>query len=263
MISVMTGGFLVANGIAMCVGGIAFQRRRRVQCRILYRRGFVGSTGDNLASPGKDLSKAVVNWEPDRRMAYRASYWAWSLVAVGSVFRMPVLVAGGGLLTSFWWIPCFRDSVRKMVVRRRPTVGGLMAGGAAFMLVFQMNLYAASVFNLFQVGRRFSKIAAGQSRRLLAEVFAGEKATAWVCCEGVELAVPFRSLRGDDLIVVKAGAFVPVDGLVVEGEARVNQHLLSAEREGVLKSVGKTVFASSYVESGQLVIRSVLLDSEN
>lgn len=258
----ITGGILLANGVAAIMGGVLHRRRQRLRCRVLHRRPYPPKTSSALSFDRRDLSRAVIDWEPNREHAYRYSYGAYGLVIFGSLFHLPIMLAAGGLVTSFWFIPSFRESMERMVRRRRLTVGGVMGLGTLAFLSMRLNLLAASGFNLYQVGRHVSKSVRRQSRRFLAELFAGEKAEAWIVCDGVEIAVPFRDLGDDDLIVVKQGGIIPVDGLIVAGQGELNQHLLSAETCAVPRSAGQTVLASSYLESGQLTLRRVLLEAD-
>ena len=258
MIVSITGASLLANGFAMCLGGLLYRRSRRVRCRVLYRRS--GSDpGGELIRRRRQFSRAIIDWEPTLASAYRASYLALGLVVVGGTFRFPIMLAGGGVLISFWMIPSFHDGFQTMVSKRRLTGGGLMGLSTLAFVLTRQSLFAASGFNLFQVGRQLSRMARRQSRCFLAEALAGRGAKAWVLCDGVEIAIPFRDLRDEDLIVVKNGSFVPVDALVIDGQAQINQHLLSPVRGDVSVTVGDTVYASSYVTSGSLVIRKVLL----
>ena len=89
----------------------------------------------------------------------------------------------------------------------------------------------------------------------LAESLALDTDTAWVRRDGVEISVPLKDLRESDLVVVRAGSAIPVDGVVFEGEAAVNQASMTGEPLGVLRSAGAAVFAGTVVEEGELVVR--------
>lgn len=89
----------------------------------------------------------------------------------------------------------------------------------------------------------------------LAESLALDTDTAWVRRDGVEISVPLKDLRESDLVVVRAGSAIPVDGVVFEGEASVNQASMTGEPLGVLRSAGAAVFAGTVVEEGELVVR--------
>ncbi|MDR1421249.1 MAG: HAD-IC family P-type ATPase, partial [Coriobacteriales bacterium] len=77
-----------------------------------------------------------------------------------------------------------------------------------------------------------------------------------------ERLVDARDLREGDLIVVRTGQALPVDGVVLSGEAWVNQQALTGEARAVLRECGDTVFAGTALEDGELIVR-VLAVPEN
>jgi Cu2+-exporting ATPase len=69
-------------------------------------------------------------------------------------------------------------------------------------------------------------------------------------------------LRIGDLVVVRAGSVIPVDGTVSEGSAMVNQSAMTGESEPVHRAPGLSVYAGTVVEEGELVVRVTAFDSE-
>ncbi|WP_297217048.1 heavy metal translocating P-type ATPase [uncultured Desulfovibrio sp.] len=81
--------------------------------------------------------------------------------------------------------------------------------------------------------------------------------SVWRLEKGVEQAVPLADIVPGDCVVVRDGGSIPVDGVVVEGEAVVNQSSMTGEPLGVPRSAGASVYAGTVVEQGRLVIRAV------
>ena len=77
----------------------------------------------------------------------------------------------------------------------------------------------------------------------------------WVRRNGTEEMVPFRDLQPDDLVIIRDGSAVPVDGTVVEGTASVNESSMTGEPLGVMRTVGASVYAGTVVESGEIFVR--------
>ena len=71
---------------------------------------------------------------------------------------------------------------------------------------------------------------------------------------GQELQIPLEHLADGDLVVVRAGSAIPVDGRVMEGEASVNQASMTGEALGVLRAPGSFVFAGTVVEEGWIAV---------
>ena len=78
--------------------------------------------------------------------------------------------------------------------------------------------------------------------------------TIWVRRGGQELQIPLEHLADGDLVVVRAGSAIPVDGRVMEGEASVNQASMTGEALGVLRAPGSFVFAGTVVEEGWIAV---------
>ena len=73
--------------------------------------------------------------------------------------------------------------------------------------------------------------------------------------DGTEISVPLSQISEGDLVVVRDGGAIPVDGVVEDGVAMVNQSSMTGEPLAVQRSKGSSVFASTVVEEGRIVIR--------
>ncbi|MCI5149811.1 MAG: heavy metal translocating P-type ATPase [Candidatus Electrothrix sp. MAN1_4] len=77
----------------------------------------------------------------------------------------------------------------------------------------------------------------------------------WIIQEGVELEVQLAEVQFSDILVVKAGEMIPVDGEVVSGMASVDQHAFTGESYPVEKGNGEKVYASTLILTGMLQVR--------
>ena len=93
------------------------------------------------------------------------------------------------------------------------------------------------------------------SMSMLTESLALNVENVWLLADGTETSVPLGQVCEGDLVVVRDGGCIPVDGEVAEGEALVNQSSMTGEPLGVRRTVGASVFAGTVVEEGRLVIR--------
>ena len=73
--------------------------------------------------------------------------------------------------------------------------------------------------------------------------------------DGEEKVLPIRTVKADQLVLIKPGYKVPVDGVVVEGSSSVDESMLSGESEPVNKRPGDEVSAGTVNSSGALVVR--------
>lgn len=82
---------------------------------------------------------------------------------------------------------------------------------------------------------------------------------ATVVRDGQESVVPIRSVLKTDLVRVKPGERIPVDGVVVSGSSPVDEAVLSGESEPIIKSAGNNVSAGTLNGSGSLLIEATEL----
>jgi len=77
-----------------------------------------------------------------------------------------------------------------------------------------------------------------------------------------ERSVPIAELKAGDVVLVRAGEKIPVDGKIVGGEASINEAPITGESLPKEKSVGATVFAGTVVDSGALDIQTEKVGSD-
>ena len=92
------------------------------------------------------------------------------------------------------------------------------------------------------------------SRQFLAHLYGVRPDAVWVQTEGMEISIPFATLRVGDVVVVHEGDLLPVAGTVVEGTAEVSLFLATGEARLVTKRVGDHVLSATMVVSGKLCI---------
>lgn len=95
-----------------------------------------------------------------------------------------------------------------------------------------------------------------RSMATLTESLALNVENVWLLVDGTEISVPLAQVKEGDLVVVRDGGSIPVDGVVEEGYAMVNQSSMTGEPLGVRRTTGASVFAGTVVEEGRLVIRA-------
>jgi heavy metal translocating P-type ATPase len=78
---------------------------------------------------------------------------------------------------------------------------------------------------------------------------------AWVLKDGIEVEISLDALCIDDIVVCNTGNIIPADGVVIEGAAMIDQHILTGEFQPSEKTVGEQVFASTIVMNGRIQIK--------
>lgn len=116
---------------------------------------------------------------------------------------------------------------------------------------------AGTLLFFFALGHFLEIWTKQRSRVGLYRSLAGQVEKVWVRINGnEELLINEGDLKEGDLVVVRAGGLIAVDGVVVEGEAMVNQVSMTGEPLPVRRQSGGAVFAGTTVEEGEIVIKA-------
>ena len=115
---------------------------------------------------------------------------------------------------------------------------------------------AAAVVFLFSLGSYLEGRTMRKTRTALQELLEMTPDTATVRRDGELREVPAREVEEGEVVVVKPGGKVPVDGTVVDGESAVNQAPVTGESAPVHKADGDEVYAGTVNQEGALEIRT-------
>ncbi len=148
----------------------------------------------------------------------------------------------------------FKEAYQVLVKERRLGVDVLDAIVVS-ACVGTGSIFAGSVLCwCLSFGRKLVKMTQDSSKRLLMSAFGKQPRFVWLCRDGQEIEVPLEQVQPQDIIVVGTGEAVPVDGIVKEGIAMIDQHALTGESTPAEKVVGDHVFASTMVVAGKVFV---------
>ncbi len=115
---------------------------------------------------------------------------------------------------------------------------------------------AGSIMFLLTIGDILEEWTHKKSVDDLARTMSLNIEKAWIrTADGQEVLVPLNKIGIGDLVIVRTGCMIPLDGKVAEGEAMVNQSSMTGESIPVHKSVGSYVYAGTAVEEGECIVR--------
>lgn len=113
---------------------------------------------------------------------------------------------------------------------------------------------AAAVTWLFAIGHALEAATMNKTRSALAELVAVAPDTAVVNRDGAQMEVPAGAVQSGEIVLVKNGAKVPVDGQVVAGNGALDEASITGESIPVEKSKGDQVFAGTISRGGFLQV---------
>ena len=128
-----------------------------------------------------------------------------------------------------------------------------------------MHLYfeaSAVVISLVLLGKWLEARAKRQTTEAIRALQALRPTTARVRLDGVDRDLPIDAIRVGDLVVIRPGERVPVDGEVVEGNSQIDESMLTGESLPVDKQPGDTVTGGAINAQGVLVARTTAVGTE-
>ncbi len=115
---------------------------------------------------------------------------------------------------------------------------------------------ATFVMLFYQIGELFQSIAVGRSRKSIAKLMDIRPDSATVIRDGAEIEVSPEDVQVGEVIIVKPGEKIPLDGVIIEGESSVNQAALTGESAPVDKALSDNVISGTLNLTGVIKIRT-------
>ncbi len=169
------------------------------------------------------------------------------------VERIPPWVAVLAVLAGGY--PIFRNVFRALR-NRSVTSHALMTLGIIGALAIRQYAAAAVIVSFMRLADFIEGYTTDRSRQAIKELLKLAPETARVERDGREVELPADEVRRGEVVLVKPGERLPVDGIVVEGRASVNQAPITGESMPVEKQPGDQVFAATICERGALRVRT-------
>lgn len=121
------------------------------------------------------------------------------------------------------------------------------------LLFINLMLAAARILDLYTKRRvSISLESLAKLKPVKARVLHGEQS----------VEIPLEEVRAGDLVVVNLGEQIPVDGIVYQGSATVDQSSLTGESVPILRTVNDRVFSATIVASGNIIVRAQRIGAE-
>lgn len=162
----------------------------------------------------------------------------------------------------------------KAIWQRSPNMDSLIAVGtsAAFLYslynVFQIAtghfgavdaLYfetAGVIITLILLGKSLEAVSKGRTSEAIKKLMGLAPKTATILHDGEEREIPIEEVEIGDVVVVRPGGKIPVDGTVLEGHTAIDESMLTGESMPVDKQAGDTVYAASINTTGSVRFRA-------
>ena len=157
--------------------------------------------------------------------------------------------------------PVFRNVIRA-ALRRQVTSHALMTLGVIAALAVGQWVTAVVVVFFMRVGDYAENFTTGRARRAVKDLTAMAPQTARVERAGNEAEVPIAQVRIGEIVIVRPGDKIPVDGKVIDGQATVDQAAITGESMPVEVGAGAKVYAATIARLGHLRVRATHIGAD-
>ena len=160
------------------------------------------------------------------------------------------------------------------LVRREPNMDSLIAIGTSAAVLYGIfaiykiingdveyagNLYfetAGVIITLILLGKYLESVTKGKTSEAIKKLMGLTPKTAVVIHDGIEITIPVEEVEVGDILLVKPGEKIPVDGEVVEGRTSVDESMLTGESIPVEKNAGSKVIGASINKNGSIKFKA-------
>ncbi len=168
----------------------------------------------------------------------------------------------------------------KALIQRSPNMDSLIAIGTTAAFVYSVYnvwqiasgnfaaveaLYfetAGVIITLILLGKSLEAVSKGRTSEAIKKLMGLTPKTAIIIHNGEEKEIPIDEVEVGDIIVVKPGAKIPVDGTVLEGHTAIDESMLTGESMPVDKKAGDSVYAASLNTNGAIQFRAEKVGSD-
>lgn len=168
----------------------------------------------------------------------------------------------------------------KALFKRIPNMDSLIAVGTSAAIVYSlfatvmillgnheyaMDLYyetAATIITLIKLGKTLESRSKGKTSQAIEKLINLQPKRALVLHDGEEIELPVEEVEVGDIVLVKPGASIPVDGEVIFGESSVDESMLTGESMPVDKSIGSNVVTASINKHGVMKVKVTAISGD-
>jgi Cu+-exporting ATPase len=168
----------------------------------------------------------------------------------------------------------------KALIQRSPNMDSLIAIGTTSAVIYSIynifqiaggNVHAVDalyfetagvIIALIMLGKTLETVSKGRTSDAIKKLMGLAPKTALVIQNGIEKEIPINEVEIGDIIAVKPGAKIPVDGTVISGNSAIDESMLTGESMPVDKKSGDAVYAATINTTGALQFRADKIGSD-
>jgi Cu+-exporting ATPase len=168
----------------------------------------------------------------------------------------------------------------KAIIHRSPNMDSLIAMGTSAAVIYSLwsvaaimggdfklvnSLYfetAGVIITLILLGKSLEAVTKGRTSESIKKLMGLQPKTAKVIQDGAELEIPIEEVEVGDVVMVRPGEKIPVDGEVLTGNTAIDESMLTGESMPVEKTMGDKVFGASINKNGAITFRATKVGAD-
>jgi len=170
----------------------------------------------------------------------------WKLT-LADIISLAVIVIGGYTI--------LKGAIQALLVWD-VTVFSLVSIASIAAVVVGAYKEAAMVILIMLIGETLERVALRKSRNAITKLLNLAPISAIVKRDGIESEISADAVRPDDVVIIKPGARIPVDGIIIKGEGAINESSLTGESLPADKKEGATVYSGTINEGNAFEMKA-------
>ena len=122
---------------------------------------------------------------------------------------------------------------------------------------------AALIITLILVGKLLEDIAKGKASEAVRKLMDLQPTMAKIIRDGNEVELPVEKVQKNDTVIVRSGEKIPVDGIIIEGHASIDEKMVTGESIPVEKGIGSKVIGATINKEGLIKIKATKLGQDS
>ena len=170
-------------------------------------------------------------------------------------FTIPIIVVGYQ----------FYISGAKAIINKSPNMDSLIGMGTSAAVIYSLtnmngeHLYfesAGVIITLILLGKSMEAISKGKTSAAIKKLMSLAPKEASVVRKNKEVKIPIEEVKAGDIVIVRPGEKIPVDGIIVDGITSIDEAMLTGESMPVDKKSGDNVYCASINKNGSIKFRT-------
>lgn len=142
---------------------------------------------------------------------------------------------------------------------------GLSTSNHSLVHSYMHNLYfesAAMILTLVSLGKYLEKLSKKKTTKAIEKLVDLTPQNATIIKDGLEIEINANEVNIDDIVIVKKGELIPVDGTIIEGNASINESNITGESIPSYKSINDEVYSSTLLDNGYIKIKAIKVGND-